>query len=1629
MDKEKIILKETKIGRIEKEPFETATKTGLDVADEKAHEFKETLTVVMEDFMTTFCDIEIPKTTGPEIPNETVNIERMLDELGKKEVQLDSQKDAYIKLADKVANDLEQVKDFAKLKSVMVSVRQIYITLTQIEGERETLLKTYNEAMEKLDKVRMTESGFASKDEVRKEQDRLRNEGYKMRGRFFGFGRIFNSSAIGGVEDDEAKLEMLLRQSSSTKHYFDHKKYYLANLFEKIGISTIDLIDKICREFKTEQEKGIGKRDKPLSPDEVDNLDQEYIEKVVRKDLADSLLQQREYGSRKSIASSWGSKEDREHALDLIRQTYAFNMHRASWHEEADVEKQKRLLSEKIQNIEPYNLKSFIYGQIVAYCVDDMWRGFHVGVTNWTPVHIWQDRYRDMLNQTEKSIDRLGDHSLYNLKSQIKAKGWELRKSFDREDITNFDPKRWQVYKSNPKIRQDFGEVAINNFENEVVTELVEKLKSADRDEKVSIFAGKLFELGRKEAAPYLVLIAFRVGLDHGRYPFIEGGVQDTKDSVLCRYLESLPIDDPQLLSKPGLSDIVASVLAHKSTFNKKELVLDEAPGAIGDVLSLSPNPVYRAIASSLEDMSVHFLQNGTDEEKIFVLHTMKESNEPLGEQTKIVKKMLEGKLSYDVQKKIEDTLYQRFQFKGDIDALMVLIERGLLTEDQRFGVIKQISFHWEGYQGLQKKISEAQADTIANYLSEVILTRSKSETLENKFSAFLTAEHLGMSIKPSSDDIVELYEKKNLLSSNGNKEVQILSMAKGLTFTEEQGWRLANLIGEEALDNYSSDGWDVVSGFVEGLPVGDLLSVEDRAAIVGLLSKENINDLIKKAGDICTSDNWTALLSYYIRSEGGLVNFNEDNTKKLRDMFSTAHPENRDFCLDNIKKIWKEYLDSDGDKISIRGRLVSSSVRLAQGAGDLKYIEGIGSLMAALQGLNKKKGIAERTSVEIFKGLKAEEERFSKEGWSEDDKTAFYNISRNITEAAPSLYSNFLDIFSLMSPKEMKEFSRDYYPLYQANLVVLQNQEGKYNSRELVPIRNRLKTLKNTLEERGSEKSEVLLTEKNNLVKTLQGNIERRFGLRKIPEVVTLEHIRFMQNMSRYLANMSHRTPESDLLIGLYLGLNLNDDWDKFRAGQDVDLVSYFSEEKAKAILNILEKKKVLSEHAFDALGLNEKQLVAFKERLQEGTVAHMIGNVETIDMKLGNAKRNLDELADPDIYNEKSDREAILLLKENGKSVGATLAKTYMETTGKATKFSEDDRVIQARLKDIFEVGEWTPAKVKEIQDRIQSPNLILNLLKKLEDEKVEENIAKLQELIKPSPVVVKIFSSFGEEFKPNSGALALTQDLAYLENIIIKNDTKIGQDEREVLKDYLGAIRTQMVALESLYSKTKEYFQKIRKSSHGHTNTILKDRLNEIEKILNRTAEAVPIVTTVTSNLNLIIENMRQCLGCLHKEINNDTNLTFGDPNKFYLLSQGEGEKSSIADQLAFFLPSSGSDTENGMSFVMDNIYGSKSADVLMSHVNVMVKKYLTLKDEFPDANISILVTDAALRSVGLNYDQALEKISKLLKESKLSVSEAKGMNITVPESALGDNYIEFGGEARSIGERMVSCIKIV
>lgn len=759
---------------------------------------------------------------------------------------------------------------------------------------------------------------------------------------------------------------------------------------------------------------------------------------------------------------------------------------------------------------------------------------------------------------------------------------------------------------------------------------------------------------------------------------------------------------------------------------------------------------------------------------------------------------------------------------------------------------------------------------------------------------------------------------------------------------------------------------------------------------------------------------NWQTLLHAYVylQNPEGNTGIAKKFHAKINDLFKEQ--EGKNLCLEELHALWDIYLGGNKyEAFPLTLNLTSEYIAHLEGAGPLSQIEAFSLFTKSVRDSFLRPTTQPVTKTEIMQGLKEMEGRFRTEKWSDEDRSQFYRTSKDILDAAPSLYTDFLSVFRKLKPKELKQFSSELFPLYRARLTLIE-KEGRSGSKathsvpELVHIRHDLETLSETV----GTKTDLFSSEKTRLSENLKTLFKNRFGITTIPDTFTPEHIRSIGNTCLYLANLNNRYETRETTLGFYLALMINNQWEAYREGADIDPGKYLEEKRAYTMKELLERRKSLDPLTSSNLGIPEEEKSEFQHLLQQESQNVMTGNIETVDVKLHTIVTNLESLLDPDLYPEQLDKDRLGILVEFGnKKTGSTAAKMYQTLSGKDLQFTPEELTVKDRFVEILGKNnvEVTRENVKKyFQDDIKPLSTIVNMWQSVQDTRTETEIATLRQLIQPNAEIIELFNRLGEDFQPASGALAISQDLNFLDNLIVKRESELSAEEKTLMRNYVGAVRTQMVKMDKILGDIRNKFESVRKANI--TDEVLKKRIDEIGRIIYLENSQQAITSTMTTNMNDIIEDIRACLSCTTSGCNNDTDLTFGDSNKFFIYTKSETqEKGSIADQIVFAIPVVYKEGDEGMGLVMDRIYGAPTPDILQNHINTVLKTYRTLSRRFPGLILSVVVSQPAMASAGISEENLRER---LLTDAKdLEITDNIEMTATIPESAVGEHYVEF------------------
>ena len=752
---------------------------------------------------------------------------------------------------------------------------------------------------------------------------------------------------------------------------------------------------------------------------------------------------------------------------------------------------------------------------------------------------------------------------------------------------------------------------------------------------------------------------------------------------------------------------------------------------------------------------------------------------------------------------------------------------------------------------------------------------------------------------------------------------------------------------------------------------------------------------------------------------------------------------ETKDLAFQKLMGIYEGYLNSDEEtKVPQVLTVLSDYMHENDGAGPLSQIEAFLDFAGGLSRLGEEGRILTRDI----------EKKMSKNRWDNQEKANFYAISAEVIQADPEIYREFTKLFvNIPDKRDFQAFTTEIYPLYRAKLALLRDYEDhsdgigsgytsvNYRSVDLDELRNQLHNalLPFNLQEDAERRQKGIDRVKEIILGEISGLFQSKFGLlpEAIPQEFDKSNTKAIESMTLYLSNLASPTKQKKDIIGYFLALQFDKSgvWDKMRSGTEVSPSGLLNVASSFNVQKALETSKTNTPLTSANLKIEDpERRSAFCRALQSDTELLRLSDTNTIDLKLQNLIGNLEELTDPDLYPEVIDRQRVALLKDfSPKLIRKVADKMWKRLKGRDIPISDGEQEIIDRITNILGDNnlEMTPENINAyFQSGLGGLAEPFSILEKSSG--ATRAIEKLQGLLIPPDNIIQIFNRLGENFSTQSGVLALSADLDFLENLASKKENGMSDEEAASVKSYIESIREKMSELYDVYEKAVQNFQKMQKSIHDSSPTSVKDKIGEIERIIASSGGQSNMTITCTTDMTTIINNMRACLSCKTKGINNDTDLTFGEGYKFFLYSTMSANKSnSSSDEIVFFVPV-GEGEEKRMSFVMDLIYGVKNRDTIVGHAETILKKARALKRQFPEVPISVTIPRSTLSSCGMRLDGGSASdlgLFSLLETDR--ITDLTDEEVNVPISGFGDHYIEFGGGARSAGNRRVSGIEII
>ncbi len=825
---------------------------------------------------------------------------------------------------------------------------------------------------------------------------------------------------------------------------------------------------------------------------------------------------------------------------------------------------------------------------------------------------------------------------------------------------------------------------------------------------------------------------------------------------------------------------------------------------------------------------------------------------------------------------------------------------------------------------------------------------------------------------------------------------------------------------------------------------LGDSYAESIAQGIVGNIAKVQLDNLKEKLKDPSyqqvSEDNWMALFTavamIHDAEEAPEYEYEDEDFKRVEAL--SRDKELRDMVMRRLAGAWQEYLNNP-ESLPIELAYFPTLIDAAGGVAFYSQIEAVSGFIGAFTVLMEDHAFAADTRVTLLAGMRAIERRMMQEKWDEDAKSEFYTISADVMSAAPRLYGDFLTLFGSMSAKELKRFAKEVYPLYKAKLALSETYtpEGvqEIDRRAVVEMRQAVRQLRAQLAS-GEDK---IAEHRKTILHDIQRMFTSKFGILRAPESFSDEQTRSIVNMSLYLAflrtdtHSSVNPEQAKALIGYYLALMINGDWQSFRTGKAHDPAAYLTPEMVSLVRPILASRNDQFPVSAADFGISEREYELVLSVLQEEESLQRIGNIMTVDYKLTDIIASLSRLQDPDAYVTAEDKLLIQLLNRYpialiNKTVTALIQQSLRGSTN--IVFSPEELElrshIEASIREILtalNLPDDSESLAKVFQSDMKPLATIAGMDQLMRDLDATGRITALRNALTPSSEIVAIFAELGEEFQTDSGAYALTEDLERLQDIADKHADALGSDRYRLANEYLANARAEIVKTQDVYRKLSERYQgfALKKQIQDAGSDVMSKRFEKLMPILEYMDEVFDsgtnnriFTTTFTTNINDVAENMRECLAMnssCGSGINNDTDLTLGDPTVFFVVSKVKKQvRGSITDQLVYLLPVTYQDGSKGVAFVLDKPYGSVTRDVLENHILVLQKKVEQIQKKVPNARVSIIVPDSTLSTS--KTDAAAISVTLMAdNDQRIVAREEKNVTVDIRPSVFGDRYIEF------------------
>lgn len=749
-----------------------------------------------------------------------------------------------------------------------------------------------------------------------------------------------------------------------------------------------------------------------------------------------------------------------------------------------------------------------------------------------------------------------------------------------------------------------------------------------------------------------------------------------------------------------------------------------------------------------------------------------------------------------------------------------------------------------------------------------------------------------------------------------------------------------------------------------------------------------------------------------------------DENASALRKAVGEKIEEGKKIILQILNQLKDKVLEQGAGSLSQEEQNIIKIVA-REGVPHFKILERSADYINMLLRLDPKEGtqLAElsTTNVSLFKKFTLKDKDKDKNiNYSNNDYVSFYEKCIGMQNLDTSVLLKALQCFDALAlNKENFDFMQEQL-LNTCSVVsmLIKSIGGKEqqtsNKSALIAI---LEELEQGLKAQTTplEQKELLKTSYSQIGKEIVRIFEEGLGLQNLPEI-SPEIFEQLVPYLTYLSNIHDPDNKKRAILSLFILLRILNKGESFKRGETIEVEQYLTEGPIKElVLKYLKERQELDlfEHGAkqdSTLAVPKALEPKFMKALTEKHEAILVGESRGILDTLTQIETGYRDLEDPDNFNEEEKVLLAVVGKFGSRQVGKALSERYKNP-------SYEDDVTKALPLAKLENEKSTLPRWQKIARILGS---LLKFNKAVEEAKLKDQISFLEKALLPSTEIVEIFRQIGEEMSTESGVMPINEDVEHLESILHKKREELSPENFTKAQQYIDNVKQAVLKLNnSRDTLGKEFIALV--DAAGKTEEIsnqFKSRLDGFKKLfmVEESDRQIKLRSTMTGDLADVIPHIRQCLGCQTRECNNDTNLTFGDRNRYSVITREfhMPEGKSISDELVTLQMTTESATEGetkrAYSFLMDNVYGKRDRDILIVNILTVLNKLKALKKAAPDISMDIFVTDAALSSCAASEDYVRAKVlDEFGKVNLMKVTKT----VHVGQSASGDGHYEIGG----------------